>query len=99
MIPSKLLLWGKFFISAIIIYPINPSILDASGYKIDSWDICDNKTGKHFIQCFEEITYSAKEVITQYTVGHGLDYKDDYYSTDYEDEILYWRITLMISVV
>ena len=58
-----------------------------SGYKVENWNICENDTGVSFLRCFEEITFSAKEIIPQYIVGNE-DYYSDYYATDYEDEDL-----------
>ena len=72
---------------AIIITPVNPKT--GNGYKIEGWGDCENKTKVHFIQCIEEITYSAREIIPYYIVGHGMDYYDDYVNiTDYEDKDL-----------
>ena len=65
---------------------MNPKLAEARGYKVENRNICENKTDVDFIKCFEEITFSTREIIPQYIVGNGMDF--DYVSTtdnDYEN--------------
>ena len=76
-------------IAAIIIYPISSTKGD--GYKqgqVKSKEQCRNKTGVEFIQCFEEMTFSVKDIIEAAIKGRNGD-DDEYveiYLNVYEDD-------------
>ena len=75
--------------AAIIIYPISSTKGD--GYKlgqVKSKEQCRNKTGVQFIQCFEEMTFSVKDIIEAAIKGRNGD-DDEYveiYLNVYEDD-------------
>ena len=48
------------------------------GYKVKSTDLCENKTGDLFIQCFENITFSVKDIVQFYIMGKYNDSIDEY---------------------
>ena len=84
-------LWDTLYFefAAIIIYPI--STIQGDGYKQGqdkSKEQCRNKTGVQFIQCFEEMTFSVKEIVQAAIKGHNND-DDEYvesYLNVYEDD-------------
>ena len=46
-----------------MIYPLSP---DSGNGWIHDKSLCDNKTGGDFIQCIDEMSYSAEDLINNY---------------------------------